>query len=242
MAPILVRMPGQPPIIGFTAIPRNVHAAFGLYWGQTLADAFVKAIEEAGGVPLILPSTRPENAVRQVAGVDALVLSGGADVHPSRYGAEVRPEMSWLDEHRDAWELAVLDAAAARRLPILGICRGSQLLNVWRGGKLVTHLETDTNHEGGIDERHAVEVGAGTLLEEVFGAGTLAVTTLHHQGVAELGAGLAVGARAPDGLPEAVEDRSCSVLGVAWHPEFQLDEPAGQPLFDWIVEAARQAP
>jgi putative glutamine amidotransferase len=234
-------MPAEPlPIIGFTAIPRNVHAGFGPYWGQTLADAFIKAIEEAGGVPLILPSTLPENAGRQVAGLDGLVLSGGADVHPSRYGAEVRPEMGWLDEHRDAWELAVLDAAGARRLPILGICRGSQLLNVWRGGKLVTHLETDLDHEGPIDIRHPVEVGAGTLLDEVFGARTLAVTTLHHQGVAELGAGLTVSARAPDGLPEAVEDRSCNVLGVAWHPEFQLAEPAGQPLFQWIVDAARQ--
>ena len=232
-------MPGTPPLIGFTAIPRNVHAGFGLYWGQTLANTFIHAIEEAGGVPLILPSTRPELAVSQVSGIDALVLSGGADVHPSRYGAEVRPEMSWLDEHRDAWELAVLDAAADRKLPILGVCRGSQLLNVWRGGRLVTHLETHVNHEGGIDERHPVEVGAGTLLGEVLGARSVAVTTLHHQGVAELGAGLAVGARAPDGLPEAVEDRSCNVLGVAWHPEFQLSEPAGQPLFRWIVEAAR---
>jgi putative glutamine amidotransferase len=236
-------MPAHAPIIGFTAIPRNVHAGFGPYWGQTLADAFIKAIEEAGGVPLILPSTQPENAARQVEAIDGLVLSGGADVHPSRYGAELRAEMGWLDEHRDAWELAVLDAAGARRLPILGICRGSQLLNVWRGGKLVTHLETDVNHEGGIEVRHPVEVGAGTLLDEVFGGTrSLAVTTLHHQGVAELGAGLSVSARAPDGLPEAVEDRSCGVLGVAWHPEFQLDEPAGQPLFQWIVEAARRSP
>jgi putative glutamine amidotransferase len=234
-------MPAPPPIIGFTAIPRNVHAGFGPYWGQTLADTFIHAIEEAGGVPVILPSTQPELAVRQVAGLDGLVLSGGADVHPSRYGAEVRPEMSWLDEHRDAWELAVLDAAGERHLPILGICRGAQLLNVWRGGRLVTHLETDVNHEGGIDARHPVEVGAGTLLDEVLGVRTIAVTTLHHQGVAELGAGLAVSARASDGLPEAVEDRSCNVLGVAWHPEFQLDEPAGQPLFRWIVEAARHA-
>ncbi len=234
-------MPAPQPIIGFTAIPRNVHAGFGPYWGQTLADAFIKAIEEAGGVPLILPSTQPENAGRQVEGIDALVLSGGADVHPSRYGAEVRPEMSWLDEHRDAWELAVLDAAGERHLPILGICRGSQLLNVWRGGRLVTHLETDVHHEGGIDHRHPVEVGAGTLLDEVLGVRTIAVTTVHHQGVAELGAGLAVSARAPDGLPEAVEDRACNVLGVAWHPEFQLSDPAGQPLFRWIVEAARQA-
>ena len=147
--------------------------------------------------------------------------------------------MSWLDQHRDAWELAVLDAAAERRLPILGICRGSQLLNVWRGGRLVTHLETDVLHEGGADTRHPVEVGTGTLLDEALGVRAVTVTTLHHQGIAELGDGLAVSARAPDGLPEAIEDRSCRILGVAWHPEFQLAEPSGQALFTWIVEEAR---
>jgi len=232
---------GTRPLIGITAIPRTVHAGFGTYWGQTLADNFVQAIDEAGGVAVILPSTAPEHAARQVAALDALVLSGGADVHPSRYGADVRPEMAWLDEHRDAWELAVLDAAAERRLPILGICRGSQLLNVWRGGRLVTHLETDVLHEGGADTRHPVEVGAGTLLDEALGARVVTVTTLHHQGIAELGAGLAVSARAPDGLPEAIEDRGCRILGVAWHPEFQLAEPSGQALFTWIVEEARRA-
>src|SRR5262249_35719042 len=121
-----------PPLIGITAIPRTVHAGFGTYWGQTLADNFVKAIEEAGGGAVILPSPAPALGAGQVAPLAGLVLSGGADVHPSHYGADVRPEMAWLDQHRDAWELAVLDAAAERRLPILGICRGSQLLNVWR--------------------------------------------------------------------------------------------------------------
>lgn len=232
-------MTARRPLIGITSIPRNVHAAFGIYWGQTLADAFVKAIEEAGGVAIILPSTQPEFAATQVEPLDGLILSGGADVHPSRYGAEVREEMTWLDEHRDAWELAVLDAAGARRLPILGICRGSQLLNVWRGGRLVTHLETDVLHEGGEHSRHPVEVGAGSMLGAALGEQTVHVTTLHHQGIAELGDGLTVTARAPDGLPEAIEDPACRILGVAWHPEFQLAEPSGQAVFTWIVQEAR---
>jgi gamma-glutamyl-gamma-aminobutyrate hydrolase PuuD len=160
---------GTRPLIGITAIPRTVHAGFGTYWGQTLADNFVQAIDEAGGVSVILPSTAPEHAERQVAALDALVLSGGADT------------------------------------------------------------------------RHPVEVGAGTLLDEALGTRAVTVTTLHHQGIAELGAGLAVSARAPDGLPEAIEDRGCRILGVAWHPEFQLAEPSGQALFTWIVDEARRA-
>jgi putative glutamine amidotransferase len=226
------------PIIGITAIPRTVHAGFGTYPGQTLGDAFIRAVEEAGGIPLILPSTEPAHAGRQVALVDALILSGGADVHPSLYGEDVRPEMKWLDEHRDAWELAVLEAARERELAILGICRGSQLLNVWRGGTLVTHLDSDVEHDAMAPDRHALDVTSGSLLAEVLGSTAVEVNTLHHQGLDRIGAGLDPVGRAPDGLVEAVEDRSARIIGVAWHPEIQLAETPGQALFDWIVRQA----
>ncbi len=225
-------------MIGVTAIPRPVHAGFGTYQGQTLGDAFIRAIEAAGGVPLILPSTEPDHAARQVALIDALVLSGGADVHPSLYDDEVRPEMAWLDQHRDAWELAVLDAARDRGLAILGICRGSQLLNVWRGGTLVTHLATEVEHDAMAPDRHGLAITGGSLLADVLGTTETAVTTLHHQGLDRIGAGLAAVGRAPDGLVEAVEDRSSRIIGVAWHPELQLGEDPGQALFDWIVREA----
>jgi putative glutamine amidotransferase len=227
------------PVIGITAIPRTVHSAFGPYPGQTLGDAFIRAVEAAGGVAVMLPSTEPSAAAVQVSLIDGLILSGGSDIHPQHYDGDHHDRMTWVDQHRDRWELAVLDAAAGRSLPVLGVCRGAQLLNVWRGGSLHPHLEGDDPvHEGGAETRHPIAVEAGSLLGSLVPDGAQ-VTSLHHQGIDRLGRGLAVSARAPDGLAEAVEDPSCDVLGVAWHPEVQLTEAAGQPLVAWLVDRAR---
>jgi putative glutamine amidotransferase len=227
------------PVIGITAIPRTVHSGFGPYAGQTLGDAFIRAIEAAGGVAVVLPSTDPGAAGAQVDLLDGLILSGGSDVHPTHYDGEHHERMTWVDGHRDEWELAVLDAAADRGLPVLGVCRGSQLVNVWRGGTLHPHLEGgDPVHEGEVEWRHPVAVASGSLLAELVPDGA-EVTSLHHQGIDRLGDGLVASARAADGLVEAVEDPVSDVLGVAWHPEVQLAEPAGQPLFSWLVARAR---
>lgn len=227
------------PVIGVTAIPRTVHAGFGPYPGQTLGDAFIRAIEAAGGIALVLPSTEPDAAPVQVSVIDGLILSGGSDVHPEHYDGDLHERMTWVDPHRDQWELAILDAAAARDLPILGVCRGAQLLNVWRGGSLHAHLEGDDPvHEGAAETRHPIAVTPGSRLASVVPDGA-EVTSLHHQGIDRVGHGLVVSGRAPDGLPEAVEDPDGEVLGVAWHPEVQLAEPAGQPVLDWLVGRAR---
>jgi putative glutamine amidotransferase len=229
----------RPAVIGITAIPRTVHSGFGPYAGQTLGDAFIRAVEAAGGVAVVLPSTDPAAAAAQVGLLDGLILSGGSDVHPAHYDGEHHERMTWIDDHRDRWELAVLDAAAGRGLPVLGVCRGSQLLNVWRGGTLHAHLDGgDPVHEGEVEWRHPVAVARDSLLATLVPDGA-EVTSLHHQGIDRLGDGLVASARAPDGLAEAVEDPTAAVLGVAWHPEVQLGEAAGQPLFTWLVETAR---
>jgi gamma-glutamyl-gamma-aminobutyrate hydrolase PuuD len=233
-------MPSQP-VIGITAIPRTVHWAQGTYPGQTIGDSFIRAIERAGGIPLILPACDPGAAPVQAALLDGLVLSGGSDVHPDVYDGELHPAMAWIDPRRDAYELALIAAAERRAIPILGVCRGSQILNVARGGTLHAHLDGDLVHETDGTARHPITVEPGSLLAAALPARSVDVTTIHHQGLDRIGADLVVSARAPDGLPEAIEDRGRRVLGVAWHPEVQLDEPAGQPLFDWIVAAATTA-
>jgi putative glutamine amidotransferase len=219
-----------------------VHSAFGPYPGQTLGDAFICAVEHAGGVPLILPSCDPSLAAAQAAVVDGLVLSGGSDVAAHHYDTDPHPTMEWVDPQRDAWELALLAAAQTRGIAVLGVCRGSQLINVARGGTLHQHVADlgGLVHEQDSAHRHGVTVQDGTLLHTILAGGRFSVTSLHHQGLDRIGDGLVVAARADDGLAEAVEDRPRRTVGVAWHPEVQLDEPAGQRLFDWVVRESRR--
>jgi putative glutamine amidotransferase len=229
-------------VIGVTAIPRTIHARFGPYPGHSLSEVFVEAIAAAGGIPVALPATSPAAAAAQAALLDGLVLSGGSDVEPDRYGGMFHPTMDWIDARRDAWELALLDAAEENGLPILGVCRGCQLLNVHRGGTLHAHLDEALGHTAGgadVDWRHGVRLEPDSRTRAIIGADAPRVTSLHHQAIDRVGGGLrAVAFAADDGGIEAVEDPARDVVGVAWHPEMQLDEPAGQALFHWIVEAA----
>jgi putative glutamine amidotransferase len=207
----------------------------GEYPGHTVDDRFLRAIGEAGGVPLVLPRTDAANATRQTAAIDALVLAGGQDVDASLYDGARHARSTWLDAERDRWELALLQEATTRELPVLGVCRGLQLLNVAHGGTLQGHLEDDLGHDLDMD-RHHVVVQPGSLIARLCGEAPL-VASAHHQAVDRVGSGLRVTARAPDGTIEAVEGDD-DTLAVQWHPEAQLDEPAGQPLFDWLVRRA----
>jgi gamma-glutamyl-gamma-aminobutyrate hydrolase PuuD len=179
----------------------------------------------AGAVPVLLPpACVEEEAARAViAGVDGLVLTGGADVDPARYGADPHPRTGAPRTDRDGWELLLLHAARERRLPVLAICRGMQVLNVGLGGTLVQHLPDLVGHEGhcpvpGVHARHDVRLAPDSRIAAMLGPAAT-VATYHHQAVAELGDGLHATGWAEDGVVEAVELADGWVVGVQWHPE-----------------------
>jgi putative glutamine amidotransferase len=223
-----------PPLIAVTGRRRS---AAGLNAGPPQLDAleaelyfagYADHLAAAGAIPVHLPSRADPRAAMDR--MDALVLTGGTDVDPARYGAEACATTPPLDPARDAVELALLEAALARGRPVLAICRGLQLVNVSRGGTLHAHL---ADHPGGV--RHEVIIEPGSALGALYGA-TTSVNSLHHQGVDRLGRDLVITARAPDGVVEGVELPGAPLLGVQWHPE-QMDGP--QPVFGWLVDAAR---
>lgn len=186
-------------------------------------------IGEVGGLAVYLPSRADADVV--IDRVDGLVLTGGTDVDPARYGAATCATTPPLEPERDAFELALLEAALERDLPVLAICRGLQLVNVSRGGTLHAHLADHHPASG----RHDVLVEPGSVLHGLYGPTTRA-NSLHHQGVDRLGTDLVVTARATDGVVEGIELPGATLVGVQWHPE-QLDRP--QPVFEWLVDAAR---
>ena len=221
------------PVVAITATAKSVNGANRV----VLNAAYVRALEGAGIVPLVVPPlAHPEFAARLLERVDGLVLTGGEDVDPSRYGA-ARHEASGLAQaERDATELALVAAARERRLPTLAICRGIQLLNVALGGTLVQDLPSERGtgaaHDPGGERSartHDVTVAGGTRLAAAVGGATrLTVNSFHHQAVDRVAEPLRVTACSPDGVVEATEtaaDDPWWVLAVQWHPE-ELTESA----------------
>ncbi|MFJ3902641.1 gamma-glutamyl-gamma-aminobutyrate hydrolase family protein [Streptomyces sp. NPDC090025] len=198
-----------------------------------LPAAYPRLIQESGGLTAMLPPDEPAAAAETVARIDALVVAGGADVEPVRYGAEPDPRTGPPARARDSWELALIDAALAAGIPLLGICRGMQLLNVALGGTLVQHLDGHTEAVG-VMGRHPVSPVPGTRYAELVPEPT-SVPTYHHQCVDMLGKDLVASAHATDGTVEAVELPGGWVLGVQWHPEMGEDLRVTRAL----VEAAR---
>jgi putative glutamine amidotransferase len=197
----------------------------------------VRAVTRAGGAPLLVP---PGAGVEETVDVvDALIFSGGSDLDPELYGEEVHSETVGIVRERDEFELALMEAALARDLPILAICRGSQVLNVALGGDLEQHVPdrvgTNVHKEtAGMFAEHDVEVLTETRLASILGD-RHDVKSHHHQGFASLGRGLHESARAPDGTVEAIEDPTRRfTLGVLWHPEAGED----MALFEALVAEA----
>jgi len=206
----------------------------------TLNTAYVRALEGAGLVPLAVPTMlAADRAGAALAAVRGLVLTGGEDVAPARYGAAPHPRLGDVDPVRDAAELALIAAARARGLPILAICRGIQILNVALGGTLYQDLASERpgpvphNDETG---RHPVHVEAGSLLERTLGTRSASVNSRHHQAIRDLAPGLKAVAWADDGIIEGAEPSDAKepwMVAVQWHPE-DLTERA---LFDGFARA-----
>jgi putative glutamine amidotransferase len=211
-----------------------------------LATLYPEAIERAGGIPVIVPLLRPEAIAALLDRVDGICLPGGPDMQPSAYGEEPHPQLGPTEPRVDAVELALVRAADRRNLPILGICRGMQLLNVARGGTLHQHLPDvvgDTlqhrQPEHGSVTTHRVETAPHSRLRATLGGPRLEVNSFHHQAVRTLGDDLTATAWAEDGTIEAVEEPGDRlVLGVQWHAEGLL---AHDPLFELLIAAAAGA-
>jgi putative glutamine amidotransferase len=213
-------------------------------------SSYLHAVQQAGGVPVLLaPQLSAVSFERLVRGMDGLLLTGGGDIDPSVFGEAPHPTASEVAPARDALELSLVRLMLERRLPILAICRGLQVLNVALGGTLFQDVGSDPGtqlpHRQGEPRdqpTHKVRLKAGSRLAETLGTDEIEVNSLHHQAVKTLGRGLLATAWAPDQIVEGIEvsDAGCLVLGVQWHPEELVasSEPARR-LFAALVESAR---
>jgi putative glutamine amidotransferase len=214
-------------------------------YNQRSWPQYAKAVEASSAVAVRIPlSESPANVARLVASCSGVLLPGSpADLNPQKYGQDAVPECTAADAAREAVDELLLQDAFNLHKPLLCICYGTQSLNVWKGGSLVQHLNTEINHKAGreIEEAHTVAVAPDARRLTGF-PHSIAVNSSHHQAIAMLGDGLHVIATAPDGITEAVEQPGEQyVLGVQWHPERTFDvNPVSQAIFREFVAAARE--
>ncbi len=195
-----------------------------------LQERYVRAVQEAGGVPLVLPIGASGAALRRIAdSVDGILVSGGNfDIHPRLYGEEPTEALGQIKEERTRFELELISLALERDLPLLGVCGGAQAINVVLGGSLYQDISSQIpaaaeHQQGALKDRggHKVKVRDGTKLQRIVGRREIDVNTTHHQAVKKPGRGLIVNATAEDGVIEGIESKEHTfVLGVQWHPEF----------------------
>jgi len=217
---------------------------------MTLGLAYMRAIERAGGLPVALPPLKNENVDPLLDQLSGLLLTGGPDLDPACYGAEPHPELGPIDHDVDVFEVALCRQADRRGMPILGICRGAQVLNVARQGSLIQHLP-EILSSGAIEHRqvepgdrttHVVQVAPDSGLAQTTGGGPVDVNSFHHQAIDRLGLGLRPVAWAQDGVIEAIEadeeQGGHFVLGVQWHAETLIEEAEQLALFERLVAAA----
>ena len=238
-------------VIGITTRQREVVSSAGTSPTHTLIRAYSDAVERAGAVPVLLAPVDSGDVETLLERVDGLVLSGGGDIEPERYGGHHHDSMYGLDPERDEFELALATAVARLRFPTLAICRGMQIVNVALGGSLYADLPTEV--EG--DEQHArsgehvfegyqhVRLAAGCRLAEALGR-DLAVNSIHHQAIRELAPGLRAVGWADDGVIEAVEavDEEWQLWAVQWHPEYLAErDPDALAIFKAFVASIPQS-
>lgn len=235
------------PLIGISAWTRAIDTVLGD--GErhaTLGTEYVTAVTAVGGIPVILPTVDARLASEAVARLDGVIVSGGNDVDPASYGAAIDGSVE-LDPARDAWEMAVIRAASRLGVPLLGICRGAQVLNVAHGGTLTQHIWDRRPDHPALDDpdthklrtgHHEVTIDPDSILGRVYGKDRRTVNSLHHQAIDRLGRGLRVSATSSDGTIEALEATGGWVaLAVQWHPE-RLDLSDEMVLFEAFVALA----
>ena len=239
---------GERPLIGIVA---GQHATREGVVRVGVPRAYVSAVEMAGGVPVIIPLVEDTNlAPAYLKPLDGLLLAGGGDVDPARFGEEPIPQLGNVDPERDALEIALAQKALEADLPVLGICRGIQVLNVAAGGTLYQDLPSQVPHALKHDQSaprwypcHEVRLAPDSMLARIFQAETLRVNSFHHQAVRVVAPAFRVAGKSKDAVIEAVESREHTfVVGVQWHPECMVErDPVQRLLFEAFVQAARAA-
>ena len=229
------------PVIGITTYLTTARWSYWELPAALIPESYVRSVAQAGGVPLLVPPSSGDGFEEILDALDGLVFSGGSDLDPELYGEDAHPETTGVIRERDDFELALMKAALDRDLPVLAICRGSQVLNVALGGGIEQHVPDRVGNDAhkeipGVFAEHDVEVTAGTRLASIVGARTH-VKSHHHQSFTGVGDQLQVTAHAEDGTPEGLEDPTRRfTLGVLWHPE----EGEDLALFEALVAEAAE--
>ena len=240
------------PIIGVTSEPKPTTGSAGDLNSHVIGHTYTDAVERAGGLPVILAPVPNEDVPSIVDRLDGLLLSGGGDVEPKRYGEESHSTVSRTSEARDEFEIALTREALARHLPVLAICRGLQIVNVAFGGTLIQDIpavlgsidHTVIGHAV-YDGHQPVTVESNSLIAKATGATDLMVNSIHHQAVRDLAPDLRAVAWANDGVIEGIEHEEAAwpLLAVQWHPEYlsSNSDEASHRLFEGFVDSARLA-
>jgi len=232
----------QPPVIGLTTYRQQARSGVWDVAASFLPGVYLDGVTRAGGIAVLLPPQPVDDhvAARVIEGLDGLILTGGKDVNPEAYGHQSHPATEQPARERDAWEFALFASALRRHLPVLGICRGPQVINVALGGTLHQHLPDVLGHSGhrvadGVFASNTARITEGSRLGRLLGE-SVPTRCYHHQGIDQLGRGLIASATC-DGVIEGIElTGSDFVVGVQWHPEEMLDDLR---LFAGVVDAAR---
>jgi gamma-glutamyl-gamma-aminobutyrate hydrolase PuuD len=230
----------QRPLIGVTVDYNDAQTQYSSPY------AYCVAVEKAGGLPVMLPYHADLTLIPDyVSRLDGMLFSGGNDLDPAAWGETRHENAVAIDPQRERFERELMNAVEAKRLPTLGICLGSQLMNVQRGGTLhqfIPALSTDIEHrklDRGWAPRHEVTIEPDAIIARAIGKTRVQANTSHKQSINQVGKGLRIIARSPDGIIEGIEDPTLPLwVGVQWHPERQHDEPDHFALFKLLVEKA----
>ncbi len=230
------------PIIGLTTRPRNEEGKY------TLSGLYTDAVLRAGGIPVLLtPGGEVEDDLLDL--LDGLILSGGGDIDPSYYGGKPHPNIYGVDQERDRFEISLVKKAVEKRMPLLPICRGIQVLNVALGGTLIEHVpdmerENDIVHRVDDDPEgilHTITLNRNSKIFSIVGQESFEAVSWHHQAIGRIAPGLIETGRAPDGIVESLEMPGHPFLvAVQWHPEMSaIRDPLQQKLFAALVDASK---